>query len=101
MRIKGLNAFEEEVIKDILKPFFAVYDFYYYGSRVKGDFRSLSDLDILSKGKTPMLPDDCDTLKELFDASNLPFIVNIVDFHLISNTFYNDIKKDLVSVFQV
>ena len=47
MPIKGLTEKEETIVKDILKPYFSKYDFYFYGSRVRGNFRQLSDLDIL------------------------------------------------------
>ena len=44
--IKGVTEKEENIIKDILSK--DPYDFYYYGSRVKGDFTIASDLDILT-----------------------------------------------------
>ena len=44
--IKGISEKEEKIIKEILSKY--PYDFYYYGSRVKGDFTSSSDLDILT-----------------------------------------------------
>ena len=48
MLIKGVKIEEENIIKTILEPYKHKYEFYYYGSRVKGNFRFLSDLDILS-----------------------------------------------------
>ena len=47
MPIKGIKPEEEIIIKSILEPYKSKYEFYYYGSRVKGNFRFLSDLDIL------------------------------------------------------
>ena len=52
MPIKGLTEKEETIVKEILKPYFSKYDFYFYGSRVKGNFRPLSDLDILMKSNS-------------------------------------------------
>ena len=40
----------------------------------------------------------CDELKEKFDESRLPYIVNFTDYHNIDERFYNLIKDDLVSV---
>lgn len=51
MPIKGITLEEEKIILSILEPYKNKYDFYYYGSRVKGNFRSLSDLDILLTSK--------------------------------------------------
>ena len=44
--IKGINATEELIIKKILKPYQQEFKFFYYGSRVKGNFEKASDLQI-------------------------------------------------------
>ncbi len=36
-------------------------------------------------------------LKEKFDASYLPYVVNFSDYHNITPDFYDHIKQDLVS----
>ena len=64
MKIKGVNDIEVDIIKGIISPYFEKYGFYFYGSRVRGDFRPLSDLDIMIKGKTPVCPDDFEALKK-------------------------------------
>lgn len=96
MKIKGVNDVESGFIKGILAPYFKKYKFYFYGSRVRGDFRPLSDLDIMIKGESPMPADDFEALKEAFDDSNLPYIVNLADFYNISDEFYQMIKDDFV-----
>lgn len=45
--IKGVTENEEKIVKNVLKDY--PYTFYYYGSRVKGDFTKSSDLDILAE----------------------------------------------------
>ena len=45
----GVTEKELEVIKNILMPFRIDYKFFAYGSRVKGNFRPLSDLDLMIK----------------------------------------------------
>ena len=37
-------------------------------------------------------------LRELFDNSNLSYIVNIVDFYSLTKNFYGIIKMDLVEI---
>ena len=49
LMIKGITDKEYKIIKDILKNYDA--KFFAYGSRVKGDFSELSDLDILVKSE--------------------------------------------------
>ncbi len=98
MTIKGVTQEEEEIIKTIIEPFKKKYDFYYYGSRVKGDFRFLSDLDIMVKGKETAQNEDIDKIKEKFDKSKLSYVVNISDFYKLDEYFYKLIEQDLVKI---
>ena len=98
MQIKGLSQNEENIIKSILQPYKDEYSFYYYGSRVKGDFRFLSDLDLMIKGNTTVQTDFINDLKDKLDKSNLSFAVNISDFYNLDEHFYKLIEQDLVKV---
>ena len=91
--IKGVTEKEEKIIKDILKDY--PYDFYYYGSRVKGDFTRASDLDIL----TYEIPySTLDEIKTRFNESLVPYIVNISQKCNMNEHFYSLIKNDLVKI---
>lgn len=96
--IKGVSEAEESIVKSILEPYSATYTFYFYGSRVKGKYSKVSDLDILIKGDAEMPLSDVEYLKQQFDASSLPYIVNFCDYHKIDASFYKRIEKDLVLV---
>ena len=96
MPIKGLTEKEENIVKDILKLYLEKYDFYFYGSRVKGNYIALSDLDILVVPKTSINLNDIELIREMFDNSDLSFIVNFA--YDIDDKFYNLIKNDLVKV---
>lgn len=97
--IKGVTEKEEKIIHKILMPYRPDFDFYYYGSRVKGNFSKLSDLDILIKGNEEMPFGELSLIRTLFDASDLPYIVNFVDYNSIEPRFYELIQKDLVKIF--
>lgn len=97
--IAGVSEKETTVIKKILAPYAEIYEFYFYGSRVKGTFGKTSDLDILIKGAAEMPLSVLEELKEKFDDSSLSYIVNFSDYNKIDKVFYDHIKKDLVSVF--
>lgn len=90
--IKGVTEKEYSIIKDILKDYNG--KFYAYGSRVRGDFSELSDLDILVKADKKIIPE----LTEKFDNSYLPYIVNLTDYYSIDEKFYNLIKNDLTLI---
>lgn len=101
--IEKINAkFSQEIyfkiIKDIIEEYTNKFQFYAYGSRVKGTFQSSSDCDILIKGACEISDDLLEKLKIKFDNSDLPFIVNLADFHNVSTDFYDLIKSDLVSL---
>ena len=95
--ILGVTDKEQRIIEDILDAYADNYSFYYYGSRVKGNFEKISDLDILIKGEKEMPLFILSNLKEKFDASYLPYIVNFSDYHNITPDFYEHIKQDLVN----
>lgn len=97
--IKGILPEQEEIIKRLLMPYLPNYSFYYYGSRVKGTHSPVSDLDILIKGTEEMPIDILCEIKQVFDASSLPYIINFTDYNKINHSFYNLIKDDIVSVF--
>lgn len=90
--IKGITEKEYSIIKDILKNYSG--DFFAYGSRVRGDFSELSDLDILVKSNSNIIQE----LKDKFDKSYLPYIVNFTDYNSIDDKFYNVIKNDLIKI---
>lgn len=98
MTIKGVTTAEDSIIQKILAPYKNEFDFFYYGSRVKGNFEKTSDLDILIKGTVKFPLNKLETIKTIFDNSDLPYVVNFVDFNNIEERFYNYIKKDLVKV---
>ena len=97
--IKGILPKHEEIIKKILKPYVLDYTFFYYGSRVRETYSPVSDLDILIKGNEEMPLTTLTEIKQMFDASSLPYVVNFTDYNKIDTSFYELIKKDLVSIF--
>jgi len=94
------NKFSQEVhfktIRTILRKYMEKFEFYAYGSRVKGTFQPSSDLDILIKGKAPIDNDTLEEIKLKLDNSDLPFIVHFSDFHTVDEDFYESIKQELL-----
>lgn len=91
--IKGVTEKEESIIKDILSKY--PYDFYYYGSRVKGDFTVASDLDILTD---KISYSELEEIETKFNESRIPYVVNISQKCNMDEKFYNLIKNDLTKV---
>lgn len=94
--INGITEKEREIINNIINKY--PYEFYAYGSRVKGDFTKGSDLDILIKSDNQIPIKIIEELKLKFNESRIPYIVNIAIFNDISDDFFNLIKKDLTKL---
>lgn len=83
-----------EIVKNILSKY--PYSFYAFGSRVKGNPKKLSDLDLCFFDPIPL--NALAHLDEDFEESDLPYKVDIINWNTISDSFRENIKKDLVKV---
>ena len=83
-----------KIVQEILRKY--PYDFYAFGSRVKGLQRALSDLDLAFKDPIPL--NIISTIEEDFKESDLPFKLDLVDFSSCTQEFKERIEKDLVLI---
>ena len=67
-----------------------------FGSRVKGTARPYSDLDITIAATEPLSLLAKGLLKSAFEESDLPFRVECLDWHTLSEEFKNVIKDQRV-----
>ena len=70
-----LEERHHKIIQQILDKY--PYQFYAYGSRVKGTARKYSDLDICYQEEVPLAI--ISQIREQFTESNLPFEVELVN----------------------
>ena len=83
-----------KIVSKILSKY--PYQFYAYGSRVKGSSRKLSDLDLCYQGN---LSDALIfQIEEEFKESDLPFLVELVSWKRMNPQFQELIKQDLVAI---
>lgn len=64
-----------------------------FGSRVAGNAKSYSDLDLALFGETSLDPDRLRLLREAFEESTLAFRVDVVDTRAISEAFRDVIAR--------
>jgi predicted nucleotidyltransferase len=81
-----------QIIREILKKY--PYKFYAFGSRTKAAAKKFSDLDICFMDNIPY--NIRAHIEEDFENSNLPFIVELIDWNLCDDKFKAMIKKDLI-----
>ena len=72
------------------------YQFYAFGSRVKGTQKPLSDLDLCFKEDIPINVQA--HIEEDFEESDLPFTIDLIDFNLCDENFQSLIQKDYILV---
>ena len=86
-----INEKYKKILKDIFKKY--PYKFYAFGSRAKNINRKFSDLDICYKEQIPMK--DLSLIREALENSNLPFMVDLVYWDDMPDSFKILIEKDL------
>lgn len=89
-----------EMVRAILRQHLPQAEVWAYGSRARGDHHDTSDLDLVARNPADLnqpLPRLYD-VEEAFSASNLPLIVQIVDWARIPKTFHGEILAGYVVV---
>ncbi len=81
-------------VKKIIASHFPQVTAKVFGSRVTGKAKANSDLDIVLIDKQAIPIDKLNDLKFDFSNSDLPILVDIVDWHTISDSFRAKIEPD-------
>lgn len=80
---------DEKIIKGIIFKFLnpQEYEVFIFGSRATDKARKFSDYDVGIMGKKPLPGGMLAMIEEALEESDLPFIVDVVDFSLVSDKF--------------
>ena len=81
-----------KILIDILNRY--PYQFYVFGSRIKGTAKKYSDLDLCYKEEVPY--SILSNIKETLEETNLPFSVDFVDWNNCTEDFQKLIENDLI-----
>ena len=94
--MKNLQIEEKhlKIVQDILRKY--PYNFYVFGSRIKGNATKYSDLDLAYDIQIPN--QELVKIETSFSESDLPYKVDIIDLNNINLSFRNIISKDLQSL---
>jgi len=90
-----LEKKHQQIVQQILNKY--PYRFHVYGSRAKGTARKLSDLDLCYQQNIP--ESTVFQIEEEFKESDLPFLVELVNWKEMSSAFQELIKSDLIPLF--
>ena len=83
-------------IRRILMQHVPGFEVVAFGSRVKGDARPWSDLDLAVLGPTPLHWNELEKLVEAFQESELPFRVEVLEWNKAPQEFQRVIKEHYV-----
>ncbi|MFH1504228.1 MAG: nucleotidyltransferase domain-containing protein [Candidatus Omnitrophota bacterium] len=81
------------VIKRILKDFAPECEVRVFGSRITKIIKKYSDLDLAIVAKKKLARGTMVRLKEAFEESTLPFRVEVLDWHVTSESFKKVIER--------
>lgn len=82
-----------KTVKEILNKYLPDCEVWVFGSRVRKKHHPYSDLDLLLHRKTPISLLTLSHLSEDFAESDLPFRIDLVDWHRITEEFRNSIRE--------
>lgn len=85
-------------ICSIIKGLYPNATIWAYGSRVGGDAHNGSDLDLVVKDFGQDVG-HINELKEAFTESNIPFLIDILEFERIPQSFQKEIEKKYVVIY--
>lgn len=83
----GIKPEHLAIIKRILLKFLPGVEVRAFGSRVNGAFKDWSDVDLAIVGPARTDPKTVTRLKGAFEESDLPYRVDLLDWHAISPEF--------------
>ncbi|MFH0800328.1 MAG: nucleotidyltransferase domain-containing protein [Pseudomonadota bacterium] len=97
----GLSAHDRKFILSVLENLLpAGSQAYFFGSRMNSTFSEGSDLDLLIAANAPIGLDVIAKIRDMFEESDLPFKVDILDNSSLTPSMRQNIMKHAALVLQ-
>lgn len=93
-----LTAEQIQEVQNILKQHVPEYAVWAFGSRVTGNAKPFSDLDLAILSDKPLTLKQWGGLQNAFSASDLPFKVDLVDWATTAPSFRERIRQHHLAV---
>jgi predicted nucleotidyltransferase len=88
-----INPAQQALVRRIVLEIVGEIEILYFGSRVSGKARPSSDLDIALRSANKIPLSTMFKLMDAFEYSDLPFRVDVVDWHRLSPEFQRIIEQ--------
>lgn len=86
---RGFTPEQIATVVLLVRAYFPKAEILVFGSRLHGDFKKSSDLDICLRSPTPLKLSEWSKLESDFSQSDLPFKIDVIDWSRISEEFQN------------
>lgn len=87
-----------DMLLEIFRNYCPNAEIWAYGSRISGEAHEASDLDLVVKSFNDSSKNIYE-LKELVNNSDIPIIVDILDYNNIPEAFQKEIEKNYIVIF--
>lgn len=87
-----------DMLLEIFRNYCPNAEIWAYGSRINGEAHEASDLDLVVKSFNDSSKNIYE-LKELVNNSDIPIIVDILDYNNIPESFQKEIEKNYIVIF--
>ncbi len=98
--ILGITPTQFKMIQHVLEKNVPMFEVWAFGSRVTGNVKPYSDLDLAIINQQPLSLEITANLTNDFSESDLPWKVDVVDWACTSEQFKEIIKKQFVVIQQ-
>ena len=89
---------EWEIVRTILQRYLPQHAVWAFGSRVRGNHKPYSDLDLAVIGQAVLSIEQLATLSEAFSNSDLPWKVDVVDWVNATEAFRQIIEAEKIVI---
>ncbi|MBI2026909.1 MAG: nucleotidyltransferase domain-containing protein [Deltaproteobacteria bacterium] len=100
MKIKGVQPAHIALILKHIKIVFPKAKIYAFGSRVRGAPRKYSDLDLALDNHKVLDLSKLFKLKEALSETNIPIVIDIIDYQSVSPTFKKIIDQQKMLLYE-
>ncbi len=90
-----VEDYKDKIVR-ILTALFPNAKIYLFGSRARGTHVTMSDIDLAIDAGKPLERIDIGEARDMLAMSNIPFVIDIVDYHRLPERLKNSIDQEKI-----
>lgn len=92
----GIDETTKRKMIGVIRAVFPLAKIYLFGSQARGDFKERSDIDIAIDGGHALPRVDVGEVKDMLNASHIPYPIDVVDYWAVSKAMQKAIRKESI-----